>query len=161
MRLRWDTIRLLVLDVDGVLTPPRLLLLGESGEAKQFSFRDGRAIKEFVATGRHVALLSSRDSVVTARRAAELGIETVMQGSGDKGADLQRLMKDFGVSAEQVCYVGDDHVDLPAMAIAGLSVAVGDAAPMVRLRAHYVAASAGGEGAVGEVIERIMHASRE
>lgn len=160
MSIQWESIRLLVLDVDGVLTPRRLMLAGETDEIKAFSLRDGRAIKEFLSAGRQVAVLSSRDSVVTARRTKELGIETVTQGCLDKAAGLRTIMREAGVREAEVCYVGDDTVDLPAMQVAGVSVAVADAATAVRLRADHVTDAPGGDGAVAEVIERVLHAAR-
>lgn len=152
----WRSIRLLLLDVDGVLTPRRFELAGASSDAKTFSLRDGRAIKDWLRCGRWAAVLSSRTSEATARRAAELGIETVIQGAEGKLSHYEQLRSRFGVEDAAVCYVGDDHVDLDVMRRVGLPVAVGDAAARVRLAAAYITDAVGGDGAVCEVIERLM-----
>jgi len=152
----WRAVRALVLDVDGVLTPRQIVLHGDGGDVKFFSVRDGRAVKSWIAAGRPAALLSARQSPATARRAGELGIEVVVQGCADKDDGYQRIRLQLGVSDEAVCYLADDRTDLRVLSRVGLPVAVADADPLVRLAALYVTDAPGGDGAVCEVVERLM-----
>ncbi len=151
-------IRLAVFDVDGVLTDGGLIL-GESGdEYKIFHVRDGLGLVMLRDSGVHIAVITARSSRIVAERMATLGIEHVFQGQNDKGKSLGDLMQKLNVTALQTAYVGDDFVDLPAMKQAGLAIAVADAHPLVRERAHWVTAARGGCGAAREVCEMIMQA---
>lgn len=151
-------IELLVLDVDGVLTPGEVVYGTSGEELKAFHVRDGLALRLWHQVGKHAAVLTGRASPVVARRAAELGIVAVCQGCTDKGAACQQVMENFGVEPEQVCVVGDDLPDLPMLRLAGLPVAVADACREVRETAHYVTRAAGGRGAIREVVELILQA---
>jgi 3-deoxy-D-manno-octulosonate 8-phosphate phosphatase (KDO 8-P phosphatase) len=151
-------VRLLVLDVDGVLTDGRVSIGGDGHESKWFSIRDGAALAWVRRSGIDVAWLSGRPSDSTARRAAELGIETVLQGGPEKRAPFRKLLADRGLKASDVAYMGDDLLDLPVLQQAGLAASPADAAPEVRRRVHWVSQAPGGHGAVREFIERILRA---
>jgi len=155
---RAAAVRLLVLDVDGVLTDGRLYF-GADGEAlKVFDVRDGHGIKLLREAGVEVAILSARRSPIVERRARELGIARVVQGAADKGAGLGELMAALQVRPEQCGYIGDDWPDLAALAQAGFAATVADAAPEVRRVAHWISAAPGGQGAVRELAEFILRA---
>ena len=154
--LRAARVRLVVLDVDGVLTDGRLYM-GAGGEAlKVFDVRDGHGVRLLREAGLGVALLSSRASAIVERRASELDIDTVLQGERDKLAALERLLAARGVAAAECAYMGDDWPDLPVMARVGFAAAVGDAAPEVRRAAHWIAQADGGRGAVRALAEYVL-----
>ena len=149
-------VRLVVLDVDGVLTDGRLYF-GADGEAlKVFDVRDGHGVRLLREAGLGVALLSSRASPIVARRASELDIAPVLQGERDKLAGLNRLLASTGVAAADCAYMGDDWPDLPVLAQVGFAAAVADAAPEVRRAAHWIAPAAGGRGAVRALAEYVL-----
>ena len=151
-------IKLAVFDVDGVLTNGQLIL-GESGnEYKCFHVRDGHGLVMLLESGCQIAVITARTSNIVAERMAHLGIKYVYQGEKDKGARLLSLLEELSLSTEQVAYVGDDVIDLPAMRRVGLAIAVNDAHPLVREHAHWVTENRGGQGAVREVCETIMQA---
>jgi len=150
-RLEW-----LVLDVDGVLTDGRLHVSADGELFKSFDVRDGLAIQLAQAGGLKVGLLSARSSEIVERRAAEVGIAEIIQGSDDKGAALGQLLARRGLDAAAVAYMGDDLQDLSALAVAGLSAAPADAAAEVRAAVDYATAAAGGRGAVRELVERLL-----
>jgi YrbI family 3-deoxy-D-manno-octulosonate 8-phosphate phosphatase len=147
---------LLVLDVDGVLTAGGVNYTDDGSEAKTFHIRDGSALKCWHQVGKRSALITGRTSPVVARRAAELWIETVIQGADDKLMAYGRLLAAAEKRPEQVCCVGDDLADLPLLHHCGLPVAVANACPEVRQVARYVTRAAGGHGAVREVIELLL-----
>ena len=151
-------VRWLVLDVDGVLTDGRILLDGEEGEWKAFDVRDGHRIVLAAGEGIRTVFLTGRSSRVVARRAAELGVQRVFQGALDKGAVMREFLAGEKIPREEVAYLGDDVVDLPAMRLAGLAAAVGDAVPEVIEAADWVAAAPGGRGAVRELVEFVLTA---
>jgi 3-deoxy-D-manno-octulosonate 8-phosphate phosphatase (KDO 8-P phosphatase) len=153
---RASRIRLLVLDVDGVLTDGRLYLSAAGEELKVFHVRDGSGLVAAQRAGIAVAIISGRDSAAVTRRAAELGIRLVRQGVSDKGAELDRLLAELGVAAEHAACVGDDTPDLPMLRRAGLAVAVADAHPALREAAHWTTPSNGGLGAVREVCDLLL-----
>jgi 3-deoxy-D-manno-octulosonate 8-phosphate phosphatase (KDO 8-P phosphatase) len=154
--LRASRVRLVVLDVDGVLTDGRLYF-GADGEAlKVFDVRDGYGVRLLREAGLGVAVLSSRASPIVERRADELGIEPVLQGERDKVAGLDRLLAATGVAPAQCAFMGDDGPDLPVMARVGFAAAVADAAPEVRRAAHWIARAGGGRGAVRELAEYVL-----
>lgn len=149
-------ISLLVLDVDGVMTDGGIFLSESGFEAKAFHVQDGHAIKLWQRSGRRAAILSGRRSEVVIRRAAELGVEDVEQGSEDKGAAYGRLLERQGVADAAVCYVGDDLPDLPPMRRCAFPVAVANAAPAVKRAAQYITRRTGGGGAIAEVVELLL-----
>jgi 3-deoxy-D-manno-octulosonate 8-phosphate phosphatase (KDO 8-P phosphatase) len=151
-------VRLLVLDVDGVLTDGRLFY-GAKGEAlKAFHVRDGHGIKRVAAAGIAIAIISGRKSAAVARRARELKIRHVLQGTSDKLVALTKLAKAVGVSLEQCACVGDDTPDAPILAAAGLGIAVADAHADALAAADLVTTRLGGHGAVREVCDWLLAA---
>ena len=153
-------IRLLVLDVDGVLTDG-VLVYGPSGEEiKRFHVRDGLAMQAARAAGIEVAIVSGRASAAVTRRMSELGIVEVHQGIKDKAAELRAMLARLGVRAGEAAVMGDDLPDLAVMKAAGLGLAPSDAAPEVRRAAGWVSRARGGHGAVREAIEMLLRARR-
>jgi 3-deoxy-D-manno-octulosonate 8-phosphate phosphatase (KDO 8-P phosphatase) len=153
---RLRAIRLLVLDVDGVLTDGVIAIDDRGVETKHFHVRDGSAIALWRQSGRRAAILSGRSAACVDRRAAELGISPVIQGVPSKLEPFLAILEELSVPADQTCYVGDDWADLTVLSLAGLAACPSDAAEEVRETAHVVANSPGGRGAVREVIERIL-----
>ncbi|MFC1601480.1 KdsC family phosphatase [Candidatus Sumerlaeota bacterium] len=154
---RLREIKLLICDVDGVLTDGGIFL-GHEEEYKRYDSRDGSGLKYLMRSGVQVALLTGRRSQSVERRAAELGISLVRQRALKKLPVFVELLEEAGVTARQAAYVGDDLVDLPPMRAAGLGVAVADAAADVREYADLVTEREGGHAAVRELIELIMKA---
>jgi len=151
-------IKLAVFDVDGVLTDGKLIL-GENGnEYKSFHVRDGHGLVMLLETACKIAVITARSSNIVAERMASLGIKYVYQGEKDKGQRLLKLIEELGIDKEQVAYVGDDVIDLPAMIHVGLPIAVGDAHIEVKNNATWTTENNGGQGAVREVCELIMQA---
>jgi len=155
---RARAIRLLVLDVDGVLTDGRLFLSAAGEELKVFHVRDGSGLVAIQRVGITVAIISGRDSPAVTRRATELGIRHVHQGVADKGALLDRLLDELGIAAEETACVGDDTPDAPMLRRAGLAIGVADAHPALLAAAHWVTKSNGGHGAVREVCDLLLSA---
>jgi len=152
-----NVIRLLVLDVDGVLTDGRLYY-GARGEAlKCFHVRDGHGIKQLRAAGIDVAVISGRRSPAVARRCRELGVAHVVQGAEDKLAAFTRLIERLGVKPAECACIGDDAPDVPLLRAAGESYAVADAHPSARAAARHATRAKGGHGAVREVCDRLLH----
>lgn len=151
-------VRLLVLDVDGVLTDGRLYY-GPAGEAmKVFDVRDGHGIKMLIGRGIEVAILSARSSPIVEHRARELGVARVLQGRGDKAAAFGSLLAETGIDADAAAFVGDDLPDLPVLRRAGFAVTVDDARNEVKAIAHWIAPQAGGRAAVRAIAEFILRA---
>ena len=151
-------IRLLALDVDGVLTDGRIYFDDRGGEIKAFSTRDGLGMRPLADNGVTLALITARQSEIVARRAANLGIEHVFQGSNDKLDAFHRLLATTGLDETQACYAGDDWLDIPILDRAGLAVTVADGDPVVRERVHWVTSRPGGHGAVREICDLILAA---
>jgi 3-deoxy-D-manno-octulosonate 8-phosphate phosphatase (KDO 8-P phosphatase) len=158
LKTRAAAVRLLVLDVDGVLTDGRITYTADGVEVKSFHVRDGSGIKFWQRLGGQVAIVSGRASKAVDVRAAELGVTSVAQGAADKRAALSAVLAASGLRADEACAVGDDLPDLPLLRACGLAVAVADACPEARAAAHYVTLAAGGRGAVREVIELLLRA---
>ncbi|MGA7577947.1 MAG: KdsC family phosphatase [Desulfobaccales bacterium] len=158
IRRRAQAIRLLLLDVDGVLTDGRLYF-GPQGETlKVFHVRDGHGLKMAQRAGIEIAFLSGRRSDAAYHRARELGISRFFEGLRDKVAVMRDLEANLKIAATQVAVVADDLVDLPIMARAGLAVAVADAVPEVAAAAHWITHWPGGCGAVREVCDLLLKA---
>lgn len=153
---RARAIRLLLLDVDGVLTDGRLFYDEQGVESKVFHVRDGSGIKLWQAAGGRAAIISGRNARSVEKRAAELGIDIVKQGRHPKDEAYREVLAEAGVEPAQVCAMGDDLMDLPLMLASGLSVAVADAAPEVQAAATHVTVAAGGHGAVREAIDWLL-----
>ena len=149
-------IKLVIFDVDGVLTDGSIILDSAGNEQKNFNVQDGTGIKYLQRAGIKVAFLTGRQSPVVAFRAHELGVDDVCQGAKDKLAPYAKLLDKHGLHDAEVCYVGDDLPDVPVMRRVGLPVAVADARPEVIELAQYTTRAAGGRGAAREVAEKIL-----
>jgi 3-deoxy-D-manno-octulosonate 8-phosphate phosphatase (KDO 8-P phosphatase) len=151
-----QNLKLLILDVDGVLTDGRLFFDDQGKEYKCFHARDGHGIKLLRQTGVEVAVISGRKSNSVSLRMKSLGVEHVYQGHENKIAALAEIMKKTSLKPEQVAHIGDDLLDLPVMTRVGLSIAVSDANDAVKDYADWCTKTAGGQGAVREVCDFIM-----
>ena len=159
VRRRASAIKMVLLDVDGVLTDGKLYLGNDGVEMRAFYVRDGLAIRLGQSVGLEFGILSGRDSPLVQQRAAELKIRHVHQGVHAKGQRFDRIASETGLEPDEICFVGDDLIDLPAMRRAGLSASPADACEETRKHAHYVCKNKGGQGAVREVIDLILRAS--
>ena len=151
-------IKLLLLDVDGVLTDGSLIYLPDGTETKAFNSKDGLGIRLLQKAGVEVGIITARTSEVVQRRAENLGITLLFQGAGAKREVYEKIIADLGLTPEQVAYMGDDWLDLPVMTRVGMAAAVADAAPEVCDIAHYVTSKPGGRGAVREFCDLIVEA---
>ncbi len=149
-------IRLVVFDVDGVLTDGSLYLGDDGQEYKAFHSRDGHGMKMLQEAGIDIAIITGRTSHVVRHRMESLGIRHVYQGQREKLPAFEALIGKLGLAAEEVAYVGDDVVDLPVMVRVGLAIAVADAHPVVLRHAHWQTPNGGGRGAGRDVCELIM-----
>ncbi|MCX4187448.1 3-deoxy-manno-octulosonate-8-phosphatase KdsC [Methylophaga sp. OBS4] len=153
-----EKIKLVVFDVDGVLTDGSIIIGDDGQEYKAFNSRDGHGMKLLQYTGVEIAIITGRTSKTVEHRMQGLGINHVYQGQRIKLPVFEKLVKELGLSPEQCAYVGDDWVDLAILSRVGLAVAVQDADPVVKKHAHWITPSAGGRGAAREVCELIMEA---
>ena len=151
-------IKLLLFDVDGVLTDGTILMHADGTESKQFDIKDGTGIVWAQRFGLTVAFLSARASTATTQRAAQLGITLVHQGVSSKLDAYQQMIDGLMLEDDQVAYMGDDVLDLPVLSSVGLSAAPADAVEEVRRRVHWVSSLNGGHGAARELIELILRA---
>ena len=151
-------IRLLALDVDGVLSDGRLYFAEDGQELKTFDTQDGHGIKMLQSAGIEVAIITGRTTQLVQRRAANLKIKHLLQGREDKLVALKELISELGYELDEVAYVGDDWPDLPAILASGLGVAVANAHSELRARADHVTTLIGGRGAVREVCDLLLHA---
>ena len=151
-------IKLVVFDVDGVLTDGSLFVGDDGQEYKAFHSRDGLGMKLLRKSGVEVGIITARTSEVVKHRMENLDIQHVYQGRLDKLPALQELLAKLGLSFEQTAYVGDDVVDLPVMRQVGLAIAVQDAHPLAKQHAHWQTPHGGGRGAARDVCELIMEA---
>jgi 3-deoxy-D-manno-octulosonate 8-phosphate phosphatase (KDO 8-P phosphatase) len=149
-------IKLLLFDVDGVLTDGKILLHADGTESKQFDIKDGTAIVWAQRAGLTVGFLSARTSAASAQRAAQLGVALVRQGVPSKLEAYEEIVRGQALSDAEVAYMGDDVLDLPVLGRVGLSAAPADAAGEVRARVHWVSRLPGGHGAARELIELIL-----
>jgi 3-deoxy-D-manno-octulosonate 8-phosphate phosphatase (KDO 8-P phosphatase) len=157
-RRRAQKIRLIIFDVDGVMTDGRITIDDKKRESKSFDVRDGHGIKMLIRAGIKAAIVTGRRSKVVMHRAKELGIHHVYQGAVRKSEVVRLLLSEAGIEAQQAAFMGDDLVDIPALKAVGLAVAPADAVAEVIASAHVVTASPGGYGAVRELCEFIMKA---
>ena len=155
---RARNIRLLILDVDGVLTDGTIVYTSQGEQVQGFYVHDGLGLKLLSLAGIHVAVISSRFSQPLAIRAEELGIELVYQGEQNKAEIYERIKTELGMEDREVAYIGDDWVDLPLLQKAGLAIVVSDCAQPMEDYADYVTRRPGGRGAVREVCELILKA---
>lgn len=155
---RARNIRLAIFDVDGVLTDGRLYFMPDGTEFKSFNTLDGHGIKMLIASGVQTAIISGRNSPLVERRAANLGIQHLIQGREDKLTALAELREKVPVELDEIAFLGDDLPDLPVIRRVGLGMAVASADDFVRQHAHGVTVKAGGAGAAREFCELIMRA---
>ncbi len=159
MQEKLAKIKLLLLDVDGVLTDGRITYDNCGNELKSFDVKDGHGLKMLQRAGIRVGIITGRSSEVVQRRAKELGIDILYQGALRKLDPYQEILSEQGLTDEQVAYVGDDVVDLPVLRRVGFSVTVADAVPDVSPYVDFVTLRAGGRGAVREVCDLLLRAS--
>jgi len=151
-------IRLVIFDIDGVLTDGNLYLGNNGEELKTFNIKDGLGIKLLMQSGVEVGVITGRSSKLVAQRMESLGVKYVYQGRHEKLPAYQELLTKLELEPEQVAYVGDDLIDLPLMRRTGFAVAVQDAHSLVKQHAHWQTTLAGGQGAAREVCELLMKA---
>ena len=154
---RLKRVRLLLTDVDGVLTDGSIFITSD-GEFKQFSIQDGLGMVLWRKCGYKIGWISARPSLITTRRAEELKIDFLSQDKGSKVVAAEKILAETGLNWEQVCFVGDDVVDLCLLRRAGCAVAVANGIEEAKAQAHYVTQARGGHGAVREVITMILQA---
>jgi 3-deoxy-D-manno-octulosonate 8-phosphate phosphatase (KDO 8-P phosphatase) len=153
---RARAVKLLLFDVDGVLTDGSLFLDNRGEEYKAFNSRDGHGLKMLQRNGVAVGIITGRESQIVAHRTRELGIQHVRQGCADKFPVYEQLIAELGLQPEQVGFVGDDVVDLPIMLRVGFAVSPQDGHFLVKRHAHWVTPSGGGRGAGRDVCELLM-----
>jgi len=151
-------VKLIIFDVDGVMTDGTLFLADDGQEYKGFNSLDGHGLKMLKSTGVELAIITGRDSRLVAHRARNLGITHLHQGAHDKLMVYRQLLDDLSLDAEQTAFMGDDVVDLPVMRRARLAIAVPAAPDLVKAHSHYITRREGGRGAVREACEFIMRA---
>jgi len=151
-----EPIKMVLFDVDGVLTDGRVVLDNNGVESKFFDVRDGTGIKWLVRANYKVAFLTGRSSRVVEHRARELGIDKVYQGLKVKIEAYEELLKEFGLTDRETAYIGDDLIDLPVLRRVGLAMAPADARPEVKSAVHYVCQCSAGRGAAREIAELII-----
>ena len=158
LQARAGRVRLLLLDVDGVLTDGTVAVHAAGGESKGFFIRDGLSLVWARRLGLEVGFLSGRASEATSRRAAELGVRIVVQGGTDKRVGFADILATHGYADPDVAYMADDLLDLPVLTRVGLAAAPADAVDEVRSRVHWVSRYPGGRGAVRELVELLLRA---
>lgn len=149
-------IRLLLSDVDGVMTDGGLTFTSAGNEIKTFHIRDGMGIRLWQRAGGEFGMVTGRKSPIVDRRAAELGVTLLRQGSDDKLPLVKELATESGVTLEETAYIGDDLPDLAAIRAVGMGIAVADAVEEIRAAAKYTTSVPGGQGAVREVVELLL-----
>ncbi len=158
IKKRAKKIKLLIMDVDGVLTDGRIIYTNSGDELKFFDVTDGMGLALFARAGLKTAVLTAKKSRIVAKRAKILHIDKAYQNALRKGEVFEEILKNFKVRASEICFIGDDLVDLPVLRKVGFAVAVPNAAVEVKERAHYITKKEGGRGAVREVVEIILKA---
>ena len=155
---RAANIRLLICDVDGVMTDGLIYMGNHGEELKAFNVRDGYGIRCLITSDIEVAIITGRNAKLVENRAKTLGITHLYQGQSNKLVAFEKILSDLSLSPSQVAYIGDDLIDWPVMEKVGLSVAVADAHPLLLPKAHYVTRIASGRGAVRELCDLILQA---
>lgn len=161
LRSRLARVRVLAMDVDGVLTDGGLTLGGDGGEWKRFHVADGLGLVALRLSGIQTVWISGRSSAAVERRAGELKVSRLVQGARDKASTLHAIVVELSVAPADVVYIGDDWNDLPAFEVAGIRIAVANAAAEVCAAADFITTAPGGQGAVREVCEALMEARGE
>ncbi|GAB6082177.1 HAD hydrolase family protein [Desulfuromonas carbonis] len=159
MKERCRAIRLLLLDVDGVLTDGRIVYDDHGVETKAFDVKDGHGLKLLQRAGVRIGIITGRQSRLVEVRAAELGIDILHQGIKDKLEPYRAILAELGLTDAEVAYVGDDVVDLPILRRVGFAATVADAAEDVKPHVHYVCRRPGGRGAVREICDLLLKES--
>ncbi|MBD2810118.1 3-deoxy-manno-octulosonate-8-phosphatase KdsC [Xenorhabdus sp. Vera] len=154
-------IRLLICDVDGVMSDGLIYMGNEGEELKAFNVRDGYGIRCLITSGIEVAIITGRKAKLLENRAETLGITHLYQGQSDKILAYKELLDKLALQSDQIAYIGDDLIDWPVMAQVGLSVAVADAHPLLLPKADYVTRIAGGRGAVRELCDLVLFAQNK
>ncbi|HET9830455.1 MAG TPA: HAD-IIIA family hydrolase [Vicinamibacterales bacterium] len=154
-------VKLILLDVDGVLTDGAVVIYGDGSESKRFHIRDGIALVWAQRAGIKVGLLSARQSPTTVQRAAQLGITLIHQGVSSKISTYDQIVGDMVLTDDEVAYMGDDIVDLAVLGRVGLSAAPANAVAEVRSRVDFVSGFPGGDGAVRELVEIVLRAKKQ
>ncbi len=149
-------IKMILMDVDGVLTDGKIIFTSDGTELKEFNIQDGMGITLARMAGLKTGIITGRESIMVQRRAEELKYDIISQGSFKKFARYEEIKKQFGLSDDEVCYIGDDLPDIPILKKVGFSVAVANARDELKKIAHYTTTLSGGEGAVREVIDLIL-----
>lgn len=155
------TIKLLILDVDGVLTNGQIIYDNNGNELKCFNVKDGLAIKQAQNLGIHIAIITARNSEVVQKRAQELGVKYLYQGQKDKLVAFNNLSSELKLNPEEIAYLGDDWPDLPVLKKVGFPALVQDSEPMIKQYAKYITSKNGGNGAVRELIYFILKAQNK
>jgi 3-deoxy-D-manno-octulosonate 8-phosphate phosphatase (KDO 8-P phosphatase) len=153
-----NSIQLLLLDVDGVMTDGRLLYHPDGGESKSFHVRDGLGLRLLMESGIRAGIVTGRVSAAVRKRCSDLRIDMIYEGILNKAGVLADIVKTTGVGPEHIGFIGDDIIDLPLIRLVGFSAAPADAHPLVRDSVDLVTRTTGGNGVVREVIENILHA---
>lgn len=151
-------VRLVLMDADGVLTDGRIMVFADGNEARSYHARDGLAVRIGQSGGLQFGVVSGRRSSAVALRAQELDFVEIHQAVAAKGACVEEIAHRRGLRPEEICFVGDDIVDVPAFRRCGFAVAPADADPEVFAHVHHVGVSNGGRGIVREVVDLILHA---
>ncbi len=156
MRKKLSQIEMILMDVDGVLTSGEIIYTASGDELKMFNVQDGMGITLARMAGLKTGIITGRRSELVQRRAEELKIDVISQGSFDKLPEYERIKKEMGLTDEKICYIGDDVLDIPILKRVGFSVAVANARDEVKAICDYVTVAEGGRGAVREVIDKIL-----
>jgi len=157
---KWKNVEMLVLDVDGVLTTGKIILNDDGNEIKIFDVQDGFGVVLWRRAGFKVAIISARAAPAVTARAKDLGIDRVYQDAHPKTKAYEKLLKEFKLTDDQVCFIGDDLPDICVLNRVGLSVSVPNAASEAKKAAAYITKNKGGCGAVREVVEKILKAKK-
>ncbi len=156
MRKKLSQIKMVLMDVDGVLTSGEIIYTASGDELKMFNVQDGMGITLAKMGGLKTGIITGRVSDLVRRRAEELKFDVISQGSFEKLPEYEKIKQQFGLSDEQICYIGDDILDIPILKRVGFSVAVANARDEVKAMCDYITVAEGGKGAVREVIDKIL-----
>lgn len=156
MKQKLSQIKLILMDVDGVLTSGEIIYTASGDELKMFNVQDGMGITLARMGGLKTGILTGRKSDLVRRRAEELKVDVISQGSFEKLPEYEKIKQELGLTDEQICYIGDDVLDIPILKRVGFSVAVANARDEVKAICDYVTVAEGGKGAVREVIDKIL-----
>lgn len=156
IKQKMSTLRLVALDVDGVMTDGKITYTSSGEELKSFNVKDGLGISLLVRAGIQMAIITARESDIVKRRAAELGIQHVLQGQKNKRVGIEKVSIMSGVPIKSMAYMGDDIPDIDVMKIVGLATCPNDAVDAVKRSCHWISSKKGGEGAIRELAEAIL-----